>query len=84
MTLHYHKPEVSCDHCGRLERVDQLGTWFRLATIVGSMEHFNELAEAAEANQPMHMEGDFCSMRCLANWSTTAADAKDMEEGLDG
>jgi len=82
MTAIFHEPEVQCDTCEKRVLIKDVGTWYRVATVVATPEHFADLFKAAEANEPIHMHGDFCSLRCLATWATNAAALGDLEAGF--
>lgn len=66
---------IRCDACSRSKVAGENTeyVWIAVQTIVGSAEEYASITEAVLGGTPLENvvdTGDFCSLRCLANWAS--------------
>lgn len=75
---------VKCDGCERTMPKKDSGGWYEVSVSVTSQSQLDDIQErVALTGTSGLLSGDFCSLRCLAEWALNAQVTQAMEEGLD-
>lgn len=65
-----------CDACSARVRTHDANSWLNVRCIVGNIELYESLMESDKDSID---SGDFCTLVCLANWSSARANMKSLE-----
>ena len=79
---------VRCDACSATKLVgeDSEHHWLYLQTLISSAEEYARVAESVQAGVPLENVidgGDFCSLKCVANWASARFEMRQLGEATD-
>ena len=73
--------QTVCDACEKHAAVGQTDGWFSVKSIIASQAVYESVLTQAMAGTDPLLHGDFCSLKCVANWAMSAAVLAEMEPG---
>ena len=78
---------IKCDACGKEDVLESFeGKWYNLQTVVANSSSLVKMLRPDGSADPLEREeldnftdgGDFCSLPCVANWSSAQAGLREL------